>query len=1065
MSKHDWAGALTLRERRDLHRAQHAPDPPPPQDPDSLLRQHERWASRPIHKTVDDLVQRLAVDGISLAEYAAVSRGDELPQAALCRSWVVQLDEITQDWSTLGAEALSPEPQDPVRSALQSVVRPFSARLLRELHTDLDKLRTGDAHGVLTDDALAANLMNGFLQRARQYAYPVVALELHTIRDEFGLGEAELPRAAETFLERVGRPDGSAVLARYPVLARTLVELSIQHRRNVTELARRVRDDAALLAERFASPAPLGHLVELSEPWGDAHRDGRAVLALRFSEGLRVLYKPRPLAIDVFVADFLRWLNATGIEATQRPVEAVDRGRYGWTEVIEPAPCASVEEVQRYYRRQGGLVAACHVLAGKDLHCENIIAEGQFPVAVDLEAFFQPRLPRQHGEQPYTSGSLAVLESRLLPQGFDEVEGRRSRFDRSGIAAKGGAMPVTVTRLSPPEEGLRFTQVQAHAEPQPNLPVLDGERVAAARYACEVEAGFREVAAAIHARASELTGPDGLLAQAAGRPIRVFLRPTSAYSRVAAVTYHPEVMRDALDRERALDLLWPPDDAPPVYRAAFPCERDALLAGDVPLFVMIPESKEILDSDGNSIGIVASCTGMEVAEQRLRSLEPGHVDDLAWVVRASITQTAEPSELRQLDTLVPRAKAWEAVTPDSLRRRAAELASLIARRAERGPDGLTWAGFTGTDDGWVFGPLRADLFHGTAGIVLFLAYAGSSTGEQGFTRLAREGLDTIRATWARRLDAAPTWANGASPGGAFEELGGAILALTHLSVLWDSEPLAREALDLCRLADTMLEKVEECDIIGGVAGTLALALTLHKVVPDASLLRLATRCGQLLAARAERQAQGVAWPSGPGRYLGGFAHGAAGIAAALTRLARATGDRRWSDLASAARTFEDSLFSAEHGNWVDVRSLGPDGDGTPFYPVSWCVGSVGVALGRAIMYDGRDDAVTDDLRTALRTTANTLEHRSHSLCHGSFGKLLVLRRCQQFGEEILEGGEVQELVAATLDTLDTHGLVCPMPDGLFTPGFMLGAAGVAYALLALADPALPSVIGLDDLPS
>ena len=53
--------------------------------------------------------------------------------------------------------------------------------------------------------------------------------------------------------------------------------------------------------------------------------------------------------------------------------------------------CASEEEIRRYYRRTGHLLCLVYALNGSDFHYENLIADGEHPVPIDLETICHHR--------------------------------------------------------------------------------------------------------------------------------------------------------------------------------------------------------------------------------------------------------------------------------------------------------------------------------------------------------------------------------------------------------------------------------------------------------------------------------------------------------------------------------------------------------------------------------------------------------------------------------------------------------------------------------------------------
>jgi lantibiotic modifying enzyme len=59
-------------------------------------------------------------------------------------------------------------------------------------------------------------------------------------------------------------------------------------------------------------------------------------------------------------------------------------------EYVEQVPCANLQEVQHYYQRSGMLLGLLYVLGGTDMHHENLVACGEHPVLIDLEASASP---------------------------------------------------------------------------------------------------------------------------------------------------------------------------------------------------------------------------------------------------------------------------------------------------------------------------------------------------------------------------------------------------------------------------------------------------------------------------------------------------------------------------------------------------------------------------------------------------------------------------------------------------------------------------------------------------
>ena len=241
-----------------------------------------------------------------------------------------------------------------------------------------------------------------------------------------------------------------------------------------------------------------GVLVEVAGGVGDKHRGGQSVLIATFGSGLRVVYKPKALGVDVHVQELLAWLNARGDHPPFRTLTVLDRGRYGWVEFVAAEACTSADEVRRFYERQGGYLALLYALEATDFHNENLIAAGEHPVLVDLESLFHPRAGGTDltGPDPLAGRTMAdsVLRIGLLPQrlrGDDESAG----VDLSGLGADDGQL---TPRGAPAWEAtgtdqMRFTRRRQPIPGAQNRPTLAGARVEVPDYTEAIARGFASV--------------------------------------------------------------------------------------------------------------------------------------------------------------------------------------------------------------------------------------------------------------------------------------------------------------------------------------------------------------------------------------------------------------------------------------------------------------------------------------------------------------------------------------------------------------------------------------------
>jgi type 2 lantibiotic biosynthesis protein LanM len=543
--------------------------------------------------------------------------------------------------------------------------------------------------------------------------------------------------------------------------------------------------------------------------------------------------------------------------------------------------------------------------------------------------------------------------------------------------------------------------------------------------------------------------------------VRVIIRATQIYSVLLSESFHPDVLRNALDRDRLFDRLWIGIDQNPNLARVIPSERDDLWQGDIPMFTTGAGSRDLWDGAGRKLPDFFEESGLTLVQRRLRQFGDKDLDRQLWVVRASLASVVLGGDRAPLPPY-PMTAGHSGVDCERLLAAARAVGDCLEERAIRGPEGdASWINLALVNDRyWSIRPLGVDLYDGLPGVALFLGYLGQLTGEERYTDLARAALEATRPT-IRQLGASMTGI------GAFDGWGGVIYALAHLGRLWNQPELFREAEVLAGRLPALIEDDKTFDVIAGAAGCIGALLTLYRVAPSEQTLASARQCGDHLLARAQSMPQGVGWPSpmpanGP---LTGFSHGTAGIAWALLELAEVSGDSRYRRTALEALAYERSLFNAQEGNWPDLRldeqapNQGSEG-GAPECGMAWCHGAPGIGLGRLGILRHVDDAmIREEIEIALRTTLAQGFGHNHTLCHGDLGNLELVLEAGEVLEDPHWHAERDRLAAIILESTRRDGWRCAIPFNVETPGLMTGLAGIGYGLLRLADPGqVPSVL-------
>ncbi|MEW1633674.1 type 2 lanthipeptide synthetase LanM family protein [Streptomyces sp. NPDC093801] len=956
--------------------------------------------------------------------------------------WAAFAEEAT---AVAPEEAVAPEGDHPGLSGFEWVLRPFTVRAGERLERGLSQR----ARRLVDVTAVRGDLERHLSGRLARTAARTLVLELYGARTAGRLDGDDTRARFRDFLGRTASRRGlAALLAGRPVLARILGRTALDAADAVAEALERLADDhalltAGLLAEPGGDPGPL---VGVEPGAGDGHRGGRSVMLLRFADGTRLVYKPRPLSVHRHFNDLVAWFNALPGSVDLRTLRLLDRGGYGWVEFVAAGPCARAAEVETFYRRQGALLALLHLVDGTDLHHENLIAAGAHPVLIDVETLFHPQLPGSATEDPAARALHdSVYRVGLLPQLF---VGDHSALDMSAVGG-GRAAVSPVARADWADAGtdrMRLVRRAGRFGESANRPRLaDGAPVEPTAHVEALCAGFRAGYTAIGAAREELLDKTALLKAFAEDEVRVVVRPTWVYATLLDESTHPDLLKDAGERQRVLEAL-----RTDVFGAApapdlVDDEIAQLWAGDVPLFTARPGRDRLWGARGRPLADRTDRSGIARVAARLAALDTVDRQDQEWIVRAAMATASRAPAHRPAEDRRTRA-AERAPEPERLLSAARSVGDRLVSLAYREGARSNWIGLELLDDRyWRIGPMPADLAGGYTGPALFLAQLAALTGAGHYAEVARTALAPVPglldALGSRPADLR------AVGSGAFSGLGGIAYALAETARLLDDPEVGSWALAMLRLAGAAAASEREHGVGAGVAGGLVALLAAHRAGAGAGdegrrTWRDAQTCADRLTAVD---------PTAGGR---GFTTGAAGLGWALLRFAEAEAAAgSGGGAAGGGERYRLAGLSALRAAVGGEPAGGPAGEARAS---AWCRGRAGIALAVLDAPGALDDP---HLAAWSRRTVEGLGRdrpaADDSLCHGEAGLC-----------ELLGHGAVPEVrphwirrAGALLASVEETGARSGAPDGVAHPGLLNGLAGIGHGLLRAGFPErVPSLL-------
>ncbi len=199
--------------------------------------------------------------------------------------------------------------------------------------------------------ALAGQLRTQLRHALLYQCQPTLVLELNIARLEERLHgrtpEERFRHYTRTLLRQ--RSEWERIFHEHQGLARVMCATIERWRRALRELLDRLAADFPQLVSTMWGKKGRLRLTELAGNMGDAHKGGRSVWELGFvsieggrEESLRVVYKPRSLAVDVHFQSLLAFCNEGAREIgvpLLKQLRVLDRGDDGWVEYAALEDC------------------------------------------------------------------------------------------------------------------------------------------------------------------------------------------------------------------------------------------------------------------------------------------------------------------------------------------------------------------------------------------------------------------------------------------------------------------------------------------------------------------------------------------------------------------------------------------------------------------------------------------------------------------------------------------------------------------------------------------------------
>ncbi|WP_426333858.1 type 2 lanthipeptide synthetase LanM [Paenibacillus silvae] len=980
--------------------------------------------------TEQEFATRLQSKGLNLDEFNQLLANKDIP-ATLHTGWMHDLDSILnqtpESWLT-----------QHVHMGIGVVVLPF----LYEYSEQVRRWSSLSTTGKILQEPVLNSLQAGFLRDLRMVADRTSVYMYHLAKEQ----EPDL--TLETYVKRLasGMTEIRKMLEQFPVLARILTEMSLRAANNTIELLERLLNDYDEIATMYFDGKQL-RLKSVQTGAGDTHQNGRTVTILEFDSNIKLIYKPRSLDTDLAFAEWLRYLNNKGLRYELKGPLTLSKQQYGWQEFVEHRACQNEAEVRKYYYRMGMLCGILYAFQSTDMHYENIVACGDIPYIIDYETLLANNIyDEEKLDFPMSMLYRSVFLSGLIPVG--QVFRSQIDFDLSGI---GGKPDQTSTNMKgwvlkqDNTDEVQYVEVPFKTAQLQHLVQLNGQIIEPVRYLAEISEGFREIyqimaneketiKREIRERFGKLTG-------------RALLRPTFLYGRFLAASQHPKYLRNGLDREKLLEMLWNIVKVDKRFEQIVPTEIDDLLNNDIPYYTFPIDDTCLYTSDQRKIPNIFKKTCLAWIEEKLDRYSQKDLTNqlhlLQYAIHSAQVEHMALPEMEALDYVESLPLTSSQFDPTAT---AINIANYLLeyRLTEQGHS--TWLGLRNHDNRFRLTLLDFSLYSGTLGISMFLGLMYVQTGNSEYRNAAMENFRYVISVFERVAD------DELSPS-VFNGRGSVVYAGFFLDALFDF-PEARQAarLQLTKIkqysgqplsAQPVDELQSNLDFLDGYAGIITLCVHIWERFAEPEALETARIYAERLCQHLKQdQAK-----------LVGFAHGSSGMIYALRKIEAYDLLSPDEGVLDTLLQFERSNYDSTRANWMDLRGHVEDRLGSYY----WCHGAPGVLLGRSELDEPIDEAERLKLLNAM------LEHAASnprlSLCHGIFGMMEILLSLANNPGWQASSSMIHDAIWGLVNRASVSSQIEGMKDrGLV--GLMLGVSGIGWTCLRLANAELPSVMTL-----
>lgn len=884
-------------------------------------------------------------------------------------------------------------------------------------------------------------------------SYRTIILETNIAKnDECLQGETSIERGkyyTDTLLKDIDYL--KEIYLVYPELYKVMKRTVLYSINYLEEILSNTNNNLSEIEKTFNHSKSLGKIQNIIFGNGDSHNNGKTVVTIKFKDKVLV-YKPRNFSLEISYEKFLKWVNnkIPGFSPL-RYCKTYSVKNAGWMEFIENTECNSINEISEFYLKMGELLCLFYTLNSKDCHCENIIANGKYPILIDLETILHTDEDDKNKQfdsiEEYINSYIqnSVYSILILPsllQNFNTNEVMEIGAIGSGKVKKSPFKTQKITNFD--QDNISIENEYKEVSDAGNYPIFNGDKVGGNGYIDYVKRGFVNTYQWILNNKKEYLNKVVELFSTA--ECRVIYKATNDYTQLISTSYHPNLLQNKVDRTiyfHRIGILVK-DYENFNKQKLYQTEIEAMLNGDIPSFKINANSKNATNYKNEIIYSNYKKSILETIENKIQNLNSIDLERQVALIYLSYIGCKMKIDLpNKTETKFFNCKSDlnfnylnEAC---SIGKKAIERSFSANVNNKKENSWLCYIGFG--NDYYSINPVGWDLYKGNSGMALFFMYLGKSSKEEKYIQFAKDTLNSVnRFMTAKDSNDIETIGFGAFTGmysyvyTLYKFIEFDVYTKFEINRSWNN---IYKILDL---TNRKIESEENLDVIGGISGIMGVLVTIYESVNEnykkvitEILLKIINILKQKCIYISPDE---ISWTDNEDI---GYAHGNAGIICHLARSYKILQNYEILDLIHKALNYErKTQFNKENNMWMIRKN-------THYY--SWCNGIAGLILTKLVLLQTNieDEKLIDEIKLLIIQLKEYGFGNDYSICHGDIGSVYILKYAAKF----INDEQLKKQCTSTLDNF-IHNYLKKQKDHLYTLedwGIMTGKSGIGMGLL------------------